>query len=481
MPHVNEPTMNGVHTPESSEPETLSVNKKTRAKKTTVTKVKKTPKKPTVVSKSEDKVVGKVAEPKEKKSRRVPNHKETLTKRQGLNIATSRINNVINVYALNIEEEAALSEIRNALPRTDVTEVKDPKTGEVSKVETKVKLVPLTSLSERTRTVLANAKQEYSNQRMEEYIKEKLKAIKTANHKAYDKYLLLKKKDLEKKKEKFNLETFNKSFDSQFYKEYTLYKPTLADMTEHKRALHLISKCRTRLSSDLKIYISAFMELMVNQLAKNALYNCFAHDKKKTLSVKHAISARTGDFENEFPLFNLLKLLDVYKRAVESNVEKTSTETSDESVELESKNTQANPYNFVYHCGEICREVRIQMAKDCAKNDNGEPLYDYDYAIVSNALRQFCSDVVTELTVKLSNMMKVQIDDKGAKTIKLKTAENTVKQLHVLLNIEQEPTFNFIKERVDRYVQFRVESKANRTNTGGFPASKTTQQNGYED
>jgi hypothetical protein len=472
-----------------------------KAKKPRSSRVKKLVKKPkttkvakvAVVAKTKVAKVAKVAKVKPVGNRKI-NGKPVLAKTTGINISPAKVKNIVSNYVLNKDAYSALTELKDARPRI-ITRVVDGK-----EVSEDYKGVPVTSLSQKTLDYIAFANNEYDSSQRDEFAKAKISALPDDARKAYNvaKHSARDEHDnqttdqyLDNSRSTFNVELFNCQYIPGFYDDYTSTKAAAdaADTSdEWKKAIDKVTKLKNRFSTNSRVFLSAFVEYIIKQLALNGTVCCVA-DKKKIIQLSHILDTTKEGFEQRFPLYPLIVNLDTFKQAQEylnkppaakvvavvpatTDVDDSSDEKSDapvKKVKVE-KDTDVftldgvsldTQYQFRYYIAESCRETRMDLAKSAVDAD-GELMAVYNHTSVSKIFKNFCSTLICEFLMRIGNMLAKEIETRGIKTVNDTIIGTVISHYHTVCGVDETATIDFIRTVTTKYYKYVAERQKNR-------------------
>jgi hypothetical protein len=389
----------------------------------------------------------------EKVSNRKVNSKPILSKLTGINISPAKVKNIISNYVLNNASFNAISEIKEATPRT-ITRKVDGKEIEEAHPGT-----PVSKLSQKTRDYIKYANDCNRKTRRDEYHKYVVSQMESSYREKY-----LKDRAVAKSAsvdETFDLHAFNSKYDKDFYnnfEETLLLKPD----SEWKDAIEKISKLKIRFSTNSRIYLSAFVEYLIKQLATNGTVCCVT-DKKKIIQLSHILDTSKEGFSELFSLYPLITHLETFKQAHEYLTKQASDQKGDD--EVKNKNIDVfnlenlsleKQYQFRYYIGETCRETRMDL--------NGQNPDDnvYNHTSVSKIFKNFCSTLVCEFLIRIGKMLEKEIETRGIKTVNDTIIKTVISQYHIVCGVSEEKTSEFIKLSTDKYHKYVDERQKKR-------------------
>jgi hypothetical protein len=378
-----------------------------------------------------------------------------------LNVAPARVKKFTVFHGVNIKYTEAVDCLKKASGSD-----RDGKS---------VPAVPLKKLTGDVAEVLKEAKAQYSLTQRGVCEKEFLKQLKPSDRKAYSKKVKASPNNTDMVK-------FNTSFNKQFYKK--LCKETMptglsrdgSKWSEHKRAIACIGKMKIRFSKQTSVYIAAYLEYVVRQLLESGIRNC-VDSKCKTVKVKHVFNTST-DSPTNLRLKKLIYSLDTYsewrsffqkqllyksalskKNSLSDKVEKAEAkgsvgqsllkELERATHELEALQLTEEPSDnarFTLYSGKVFKWVRANMVSTEDTN--------YSSTSLSNELKVFCSDVMSELVERLVESFNVVVRSSGVKTISNNIVRNSIEQTFALFGMD----FSGVGEFLENVVKSEVAS-----------------------
>ena len=255
-----------------------------------------------------------------------------------------------------------------------------------------------------------------------------------------------------------------------------------------KKAIDKVTKLKNRFSTNSRVFLSAFVEYIIKQLALNGTVCCVA-DKKKIIQLSHILDTTKEGFEKRFPLYPLIVNLDTFKQAQEylnkpptakvvavvpatTDVDDSSDEKSDapvKKVKVE-KDTDVftldgvsldTQYQFRYYIAESCRETRMDLAKSAVDAD-GELMTVYNYTSVSKIFKNFCSTLICEFLMRIGNMLAKEIETRGIKTVNDTIIGTVISHYHTVCGVDETATIDFIRTVTTKYYKYVAERQKKR-------------------
>ncbi len=431
------------------------------------------------------------------------NSRPVLAKSTGLNISPAKVKNVVSNLVLNRSSWAALTELRDNRPRTETNEVKG------KEVVTEIAGKPVAQLSPETQAYLAFATAEYDRAAREEYARARVAAMKPEARSAYTTARNAAKaahdkehtaRFLDNSGSSFDYDAFNSKHDKNFYDAHTkqLAKDAASSKTdEWQSAIERVTKLKSRFSTNSRVFLSAFAEYLVRQLAANGTVCCVA-DKKKIIQLSHVLDTTKEGFAERFPLYPLIVNLDTFRQAQEhlrskadaakapaSDEESKSGDSDDSAPVKKSPETDLfkidgvsldRQYQFRYYVAETCRETRMDLATT-EKGADGNLMEVYNHTSVSKVFKNFCSTLVCEFLMRIGRMLETEIDTRGIKTVNDTIISAVISHYHTVCGVDGAPTLEFIRGVATKYYGFVSTRQQNRKSgaaTGDLPYVEET-------
>lgn len=421
------------------------------------------------------------------------NNKPVLAKTTGINISPAKVKNIVSNHVLNRRSQPVLTELKNARPHTT------KKTVDGKEVEHKVAGTPVANLSQETRDFLVHATAEYEKNMKEEFAKHKVSKMPTDAREAYVTARTAAKALHDKAHAEgflntdgstFDVNVFNVKYDSGFYAEYNkeAAKRAAEETDEWKAAIDRVSKLKCRFSTNSRVFLSAFVEYLIKQLALNGTVCCIA-DKKKIIQLSHVLDTSKEGFAERFPLYPLIVNLDTFKQAQahlaadRSNSTTVEPEVADDEGEDDAQSVKKSrstdlftlngvsldtQYQFRYYISESCRETRMDLAST-EKDADGNLMDIYNHTSVSKVFKNFCSTLVCEFLTRIGKMLEKEIETRGIKTVNDTIINAVISHYHIVCGVDDEPTLNFIRTVATKYYSYVSDRQQKRRD--GLPAT----------
>ena len=281
-----------VQTAKTDKPKARSVKPKKKL-------IKRSVKHDTANAKTVVKVPKKPKTEKHAQTRKI-NIKPALAKTTGINISPAKVKNIVSNYVLNKDSYLVLKELKNAMPRK-ITKVVDGKD-----VVEDIKGTPVSELSKESLAYIKYANECFERTYRDEYTKNKISKMAELQRKAYHTAKYAAKENFDKKSNniflpgtvQFDSDAFNKTYDPQFYTEYTVEKKAREDLNlsnEWKKAIDKVTKLKNRFSTNSRVFLSALVECLIKQIVTNGTVCCVA-DKKKIIQLSHILDTSKDGF-----------------------------------------------------------------------------------------------------------------------------------------------------------------------------------------
>lgn len=415
--------------------------------------------------------------------RRKVNTEPTAADKTGLNISVARVKSIIDKGFVNRKVTKALLEL---------TSVPDSLEGE------KAGLPKWSEMSQGTKDVVSRAIAHYYDGLRHDYEKSVVDAMKP-DKKANYMSLRKKAKSLHEKKVQasftedvdagFDVEAFNKTYSKKFYggfkkklpsaqppvkresptktvtkkrtgkdgktEEVTeeVYVPLSPD-PELKVYADLVSKLKIRFSSNVKILLASFVEMVVHQLAVNGIYSCI-HDKKKIIKVRNIVDLKHEGSDSRLPLYSLVSNLDTYKEFVASEAARLKA-VKDGKPYTEPTYTSKHSCNFHIYVVEIFRDVRLKMSNGDIDVGGAQKELKEKFAMtsLSQELKVFCSRVIIELLERLAVMLDNEVSSHGVKTVTTQMVRTVIKHMYCVCGVDYGPSRDFMRLAASKYLSY---------------------------
>ncbi len=419
-------------------------------------------------------------EPKKVKKVKKINDKPTLSDNCGLNLSVAKVKNIISNLCINKEQFAVLKELKDSRIISeekldnDICS-KDETAGKKKKIFT----FTLKGISEESLAFLEKAHQNNLELLKESYAKSKIKKMDDPTRKDYiaqRKTAVIAHQSEQKsghlfQTHEFNVAEFNIKWDKNFYDEMAILEwKSLKDMELYEYCVMIINKMKVRFNAESKIFVTAFVEYIVQQIVINGTINC-VHNKKKIIKMEHALDTSSENFNKHFNLFPLILNLESYHKAIHENsisedeVESEADADVEADVKLEesSDNDQINrKYQFKYYVAELCRTVKMELARKDNPDDFSKSVY-YNVS-VSKVFKNFCSSIIVDLIRMFGEVLKVEVATRNVKTVNYTIIQTLVHVAHIMYGLgpHLDETVKFIQQRYCVYQKFIGERKTKR-------------------
>ena len=362
---------------------------------------------------------------KKVKKVKVFNTKQLNSERTGLNISPAKIKNILSNNIINKEIFKAVNELKS--------------------LEQNNKSID--DISPETKKLLNDITEEDKFVKMRQFSKKKYESFTDDEKVKYNTFKLSESK-LQNNCvfENATHSDFNLKFDTNFYKDFS-YK--LSESTDIASAIQSISKKKYRFSNNSRLYISAFVELLIQQMSYNSIYTC-VENKKKIIQVEFNNVKNINLESSDYELYNLISNLDVY------NLFKDETKNTEDFVI--SNLTKDKQYQFKYYVSEICRDVKQQLTNKYNDLENV-----YNSTSISKQFKNYCSLIICEVLNVLGKMIKIEVDSRSVKTINDTVIKTVLEQLYAANGIDFTKTSEFIINTHAKYNNYKQTKKTVKT------------------
>jgi hypothetical protein len=209
------------------------------------------------------------------------------------------------------------------------------------------------------------------------------------------------------------------------------------------------------------------------QYARNGIYNCL-QSERHIIQLRHALYRSKG-YEERVPLDKFVKTFDNYQAALdwidecyELKEEVRRLKSAGELVDYEMPEYPSPDYDYGFdgYVTEICRSVKMQMAKE--KKSEAEKELHLNVS-VNKEFKQFCSYIVYEAILRIGNCLRESVEQSGVKTISDDIVMHVIRQIHHVcgLNfdaIEAEAAKHgmSMEQRLAKYAKWKATRKEKR-------------------
>ena len=368
--------------------------------------------------------------------------KEQKKSKTGPYISSSKVKNVISNFVLNKKQYKSLIEIAKATPSTKKTIVDEVE------VITVFEGTSIDKLSEETQLYLKEAIIEHVRTRSGLYTKTKISELSDVDRVLYTESKNKAKREFDKLKNTqytnskvFDTYLFNLSYDSKFYDEFKKAHDLSSSDSEWKRAYNLISKLKTRFSTNSKYILAFFIEYLANQVIKHSVEACVS-ENKKTVCLEHIVCDKY--IGNGFALFPFISNLKTFKKAkayLEELNEKGSDESNkDESMFLLDCIDVDKQYQFRYCISDMCQNAYDSIISN-TKSESASRV------LPSKLFKTFISTLICEVLVVVGNMINKEIDSRIIKTVSDSILDVIITHLHMAYGVDESLTIDYIKNQ----------------------------------
>ena len=400
------------------------------------------------------------------------NTNPVIAKITGINISPAKVKTIISNYVLNKDVYEAVQELKKSSPYSETNVVNENNTV----VEHAG--IPVSNLSKKTQDFISVANKEYESSYKMEFAKAKIASLPDDVRAAYNNAKSVARDEHDKNSSDiylvdtpvFNVEQFNTQYIPDFYKDFVLPK---SDSNEWKNAIDKINKLKNRFSTNSRVFISAFVENIIKQLVSNGLVSCVA-DNKKIIQLSHILDTSREGFAKRFPLYPLIEHLNTFKqaRAYVNTPQSTKVsdtpeyhDDSDPETSKRLKNDKSNDifnldgvslevqYQFRYYVAEICREIRMDLSNTKVDSE-GKLMNLYNHTSVSKIFKNFCSTLICEFLMRIGNMLLVEVNARGIKTVNDSIVNTVIAHYHTVCNVDKADTITFIQEVTSKYYSY---------------------------
>jgi hypothetical protein len=410
----------------------------------------------------------------DKPRRKSRNTKPTIMDTSGIGIQPMLVKQTLVAQALNPLESRTkvaikLAECRPAKPSTKPAKSSSRRRGKAA-ANPPVPAIPTPvseMLPEHLRVIRA-AEESYRSTLRTKYEKEVYLAnLKAKNKEKYDRYEEERKKA--HKEPNFDLRAFNEAFDSKFYgrafERFVAEHDAYADKDKYdewRRARILVTKMCLRTSRSTRVIIAAFLDLIVEQFARNGIQNCILTGKR-IVQIWHALK-ETKSFDESVPLHRYVRTLQGYDRTLQwireygesrlPNGDKRNVSSS----KLEFDGTD----KFKSYVGNIVKSTRTRMSKGAqtTAEQNG-----FNQLRVGGNFKSFFSYVALETIVRIGRVLLCSVELNNVKTISDRMTMSAIKEMCVTCGVDFDPIEGEINRKLEQYAEWSEKRRELRKRT----------------
>jgi hypothetical protein len=427
---------------------------------------KKAPKK--APAKSGKKKTDKNAPAKARKSR---NNKPTIIDTSGIGIQPMLVKQVLVSYSLNPRE----SQTKVAINLAECRPAKAPAVKAPSKSQKKPRKkaskpavipsvpTPVAEMLPEHLRVIKEAEESYRATLRSKYEKEVYLAnLQKKDEKKHQAYMEARKKA--HKEPGFDLVRFNESFDPKFYgkafdrfvKEHDAYDDE-AKYNEWRRARILVTKMCIRTSRNTRNIIAAFLDLIIEQFARNGIQNCIS-TKKRIVQIWHALK-ETGSFDDSVPLQRFVRTFRGYDdtlRWIREYGKSRVAGTESKQSTLPKLQFDEGTKKFNGYVGNIVKSVRTRLAKGARSSTEQN---NYNQLRVGGNFKAFFSYVAFETIVRIGQVLLCSVELGKVKTISDNMTFSALKEVCSACGVDFGPIEEEISKKLEQYAEWSEERK----------------------
>jgi hypothetical protein len=406
-----------------------------------------------------------------KKAKKI-NDKPTLSDNCGLNLSVAKVKNIISNLCINKEQFAVLKELKEArvLDEEKLDNDGNPIKEDSPSKKKRTFTFSLKEVSAETLAFLEKAHQNNLELLKESFTKT---AIKKMNEETKKDYVTQRKAAVvahqsEQKSgylfqsHEFNTADFNVKWNKNFYKgmDFPDWK-SMENMDLYDYCVTVVNKMKVRFNAESKIFVTAFVEHIVQQMVVNGTVNCVG-DNKKIIQLTHALDTSSEGFEKRFNLFPLILNLESYHKVCHEEVSSEEVEPEIKTDESQDGDQIDRKYQFKYYVTELCRTVKMKLAREDSPEDISKS--NYYHVSVSRVFKNFCSNIIVDLIRMFGEVLKVEVSSRNVKTVNYTIIQTLVQVSHIMygLGAHLDETVQFIQQTYTSYQRFIEDRKTKR-------------------
>jgi hypothetical protein len=196
--------------------------------------------------------------------------------------------------------------------------------------------------------------------------------------------------------------------------------------------ISFLGKRKVKFNKKSKIFITLYIEYMLTDLIKSAIYEC-VNEGDKTIKPAH--------IHKNLSFSNLLRSLDSYEYMSPDYEKQESTKKN----------------NFGHHVAELCRSIKVELAE---KNKDDLNTSVYTNLNINKPFKYYCSDLIRDLVILFAEVTRAEIASRKVKTVNI-SLSNTV--FDIILSCSNsyvsEGIYDFINERSELFERYNAEKK----------------------
>lgn len=345
---------------------------------------------------------------------------------KGIIIQVPRVTRILD-SEINPVEFKAMTEIQRAAANVIKTVDGD--------VKSSIKApIPFAQLSAETKATYKHAMTSLEQKIRMMYEYEYVRALSVDKKSEHERYVKMRAATKVEKKDKFNSVEFNKSFDEHFYdglgefrRKSKLDRDSVEvdektgaktpSFTEWSHPIMAIGRTRIRLSKPIRYYTASFLDIVVSQLARNAIASAFTA-KAKQVKALHAVDNNTVPTDIPIAFYKVeflpfLHTLNVYAKMVKYAADVERAEHAGQPAVEKPSHDGQHSKDFLVAVKNICENAKYSMAQQATAEQRTE----LAKMCFTRELRLFLSAVAVEILQRISRLLLSHTAVYGKRTI----------------------------------------------------------------
>lgn len=345
---------------------------------------------------------------------------------KGIIIQVPRVTRILD-SEINPVEFKAMTEIQRAAANVIKTVDGD--------VKSTIKApIPFAQLSAETKATYKHAMASLEQKIRMMYEYEYVHALSISKKSEHERYVKMRAATKVEKKDKFNSVEFNKSFDEHFYDGLGEFRRKskfdrdsvevdektgvkTQSYTEWSHPIMAIGRTRIRLSKPIRYYTASFLDIVVSQLARNAIASAFTA-KAKQVKALHAVDNNTVPTDIPIAFYKVeflpfLHTLNVYAKMVKYATDVERAEHANQPAVEKPLHDGQHSKDFLVAVKNICENAKYSMAQQATAEQRAE----LAKMCFTRELRLFLSAVAVEILQRISRLLLSHTAVYGKRTI----------------------------------------------------------------
>lgn len=294
------------------------------------------------------------------------------------------------------------------------------------------------------------------------------------------------------KSDTVDVTALNKSFDPNFYDDFvdfcngtstlcTDVDKAFVKKSEHQQMIAMLNKSCTRMSLDSRNILAAFLDTVIQQYARNGIYNCVA-DGKSIIQLKHCLSVGSY-FTKNVTLSRFVQSFDCYRDAMkwldDCEVAKEKAKSTGKLNMPEYPQPTHNYEEFNTYISDLCRNESMELSRNAksaksSKVDSEALAEKYSTVSFSKGFKLFCSYLVNEAIVRVGRILYQSVEFSSVKTVSDSLMWHAISVVFATCGIDGKSLVKEIRAHLEKFHKYRTNRKEERQSHPEKPAPTTT-------